>query len=73
MTLERILQRLKRARIERNLSQEDLAELMGTSQAYLSRLENGRISPRHTTLERYANAVGVSLNEIADEEKVNGE
>ena len=48
---------LIRARIAANLTQEDVAERMGTSQSVIARLEGGH-SPSLQSLRRYAEAVG---------------
>lgn len=45
------------ARVEAGLSQNDVAERMGTSQPTVARLESGH-QPSLKTLERYAKAVG---------------
>lgn len=40
------------------MTQQQLALEMGTSQAYIARLEAGLTDPRLSTLERWAGAVG---------------
>lgn len=49
------------ARARADLTQEQLAERMGTTQAAIARLESGRIMPTTRTLERYAKATGTRL------------
>jgi ribosome-binding protein aMBF1 (putative translation factor) len=44
------------ARVRANLSQQQLAERMGTSQSTIARLESGTAKPSFTTLERIAKA-----------------
>jgi len=46
------------ARTRAGLSQEQLAERMGTSQSTIARLESGRTLPSLRTLDRYARATG---------------
>ena len=46
------------ARTRAGLSQEQVAERMGTSQSTVARLESGRTLPSLRTLERYARATG---------------
>ena len=46
------------ARKRAKLSQEDLAERMGTSQSAIARLESGRNMPMMETIRRYAEATG---------------
>jgi transcriptional regulator with XRE-family HTH domain len=49
-----------RIRKERGLTQEQLAELSGLSQQYLSGLERGQRNPTIVTLHELATALGVS-------------
>ena len=50
------------ARARRGLSQEAVAELMGTTKSAISRLEAaGKHAPSLTTLKKYAHAVGCHL------------
>ena len=41
---------LKEARVEANLTQEELAEKVGTKKSYISKLENGKVNVRLSTL-----------------------
>jgi HTH-type transcriptional regulator/antitoxin HipB len=43
---------LKEARIEAHMTQEDLAEKLGTKKSYISRLENGKCDIQLSTLYR---------------------
>lgn len=43
------------------LTQEALAERMGTTQPAIARLEGGRVSPSVEALRKYAKAVGKRL------------
>lgn len=50
------------ARAQLGLSQENVAERMGTTKSAISRLETaGKHSPSLTTLKKYARAVGCQL------------
>ncbi|MGQ0595098.1 MAG: helix-turn-helix domain-containing protein [Gammaproteobacteria bacterium] len=49
------------ARSRAGLTQEELAERMGTTQPVVARLESGRIRPSTRTLERLAQATGSRL------------
>jgi predicted transcriptional regulator len=40
------------------ISQIAVARAMGTSQAFISRLETGKLDPQHSTEDRYAAAIG---------------
>ncbi|WP_235593855.1 helix-turn-helix domain-containing protein [Rhodococcus ruber] len=54
---------LAAARRRQGLSQTLVAARMGTSQSAVARLERGDLDPRLSTLERYAQAVGVDGHE----------
>ena len=56
-----VIEAMIRARTEAGLTQEALAERMGTTQSAVARLEGGRVSPTVETLQRYAKAVGKRL------------
>ena len=50
-----------RARAQADLTQEQVAQRMGTTQAVIARLESGRVKPSTRTLERIARATGCRL------------
>src|SRR4051812_13383902 len=61
----------RRARIEGRLSQEGLARLVGTSQAYVSSLERGLDrSPRLETIQRFAEALQIPLQDLTGSEQL---
>jgi HTH-type transcriptional regulator, competence development regulator len=60
--------RLRRARRERALSQQDLVRMTGVSQATLSDLEQGKREARASTLRKLAEALGVEPKELMKEE-----
>lgn len=53
---------LVQRRVALGLSQTEVAARMGTSQSAVARLEAGQSDVRLSTLERYAAAVGYSLD-----------
>jgi transcriptional regulator with XRE-family HTH domain len=53
--------RIAQERTRRSLSQRELAELTGTTQSAIARLEAGRRAPRLDTLLRVANALDCAL------------
>jgi transcriptional regulator with XRE-family HTH domain len=55
---------LRYARRKANLSQRELGRRAGVTQATISRIEEGRISPRFDTLERLLGACGFELQVI---------
>jgi ribosome-binding protein aMBF1 (putative translation factor) len=58
---ERIGRRVAEERTSRGLSQRELAELCGTTQSAVARLEGGTRPPRLSTLLRVANALDCEL------------
>lgn len=65
-----LLRALAARRVERGLSQREVAAKMATSQAAVARLERAESDPRLSTLERYALAAGQRLEWrlVSDEE-----
>ncbi len=53
--------KIKKARIQKNISQVQLAELIGTSQAMITAYENGKRTPKIETLERIAAALDINV------------
>lgn len=53
--------RLRQLREEKALSARQVAELAGVTPAYLSRLENGRVSPTVATLAKLVSAMGETM------------
>ena len=56
-----IAEQVARQRAARNLSQRELAELVGTTQSAIARLEGGGRPPRIDTLMRIAEALDCEL------------
>ena len=54
-------ERIAEERVRRSLSQRELAELTGTTQSAVARLEGGSRAPRLDTLLRVANALDCTL------------
>jgi len=57
----KIIEEIILARKEKNLSQKDLAELIGTRQSNISRLEHGNYNPSLDFLNKIAHAMGKEL------------
>ena len=57
-----LIDELVRARRESEVSQTEIAARMGTSQSAVARLESGDLDVRLSTLERYAAALGRTVN-----------
>jgi ribosome-binding protein aMBF1 (putative translation factor) len=52
---------LVQARAKADMTQEQVANAMGTTQAAIARLESGRSMPSTRTLQRFAKATGTRL------------
>lgn len=61
---DNISQNIKRLRLERNLSQSALADLVGASQAQISNLENGISAGSWKLLERIAEHFDMTLIDL---------
>jgi len=61
---ERFAMRLRTLREKRKMTQAELAEKVGVSRAYLSRLEMGRHDPPLSRLRKLAKALRVNVAEL---------
>ncbi|MCZ7670445.1 MAG: helix-turn-helix domain-containing protein [Chloroflexi bacterium] len=50
-----------RLRIQRGLTQTELADMVGTHQSSIARLESGRVAPRVSFLQKVVEALGGEL------------
>jgi predicted transcriptional regulator len=57
-----LIEELAAARRASGASQTEIAARMGTSQSAVARLESGELDARMSTLERYAAAVGHTVD-----------
>ncbi|MBI2409681.1 helix-turn-helix transcriptional regulator [Candidatus Kaiserbacteria bacterium] len=55
---------LRKLRLRRKMSQGDLAAALNVDRAYISNIENGRMNPTLSTLEKIAGALGISSSEL---------
>ena len=55
---------LRKLRLKKNMSQGDLATVLSVDRAYISNIENGRMNPTLSTLEKIAGALGISSSEL---------
>ena len=53
---------IKSARLEKGLSQKDLAEAIGTSQGVIARIESGRQNISYEMMLRLSRALGLRMN-----------
>jgi len=57
-------QNLKRIRTKKKMSQGDIARALDVHRAYISGIENGKRNPTLATIQKLANALGVSADEL---------
>lgn len=55
---------LQKVRKSKNITQEQLAEKIGTSQTWIAYIETGRDRPNLKMLEKIARVLGVKVNEL---------
>lgn len=58
--------RIKSMRVEAGHTQQRFADMIGTSQSYLWKLEAGRVNASVTMLCRVADALGTSVSSLID-------
>lgn len=56
-----VVVRLRRRRIELELSQRALSQLIGVGHGHLSRIETGAVDPKLSTVRRMAEQLQVSI------------
>lgn len=57
-------QNLKKLRLKKKMSQGDISRKLGVDRAYISSIENGRMNPTLSTLEKLAEAIGINSSEL---------
>lgn len=65
--LAKVIERIKKIRIEKGISQLELANTANFSQSFLANVENGKKKPSVMTIIRIANALNVSPREFFPE------
>jgi transcriptional regulator with XRE-family HTH domain len=55
---------LKKLRIKKDISQIELARMLGVDRSFVSNIENGKNNPTLSTITSLAKALGVSTNEL---------
>lgn len=63
-------ERLRAIRKENNLSQEELADILGTSKQVISRYENGQRTPKVTVAAEFAKRLGVPMSTLSGEDDI---
>lgn len=63
------MNKMKKVRLERGLTQIQLSQISGLSQAYINELENGKKSnPSIIVLDKLAASLDVSISDILEDE-----
>lgn len=57
-------QNMKRIRAKKKMSQGDIARALEVDRGYISNIENGKKNPTIATLQKLANALSVSADEL---------
>ena len=57
-------QNLKRIRAKKGMSQGDISRALDVHRAYVSGIENGKRNPTLATIQKLADALGVSVSEL---------
>ena len=58
---------MRRLRFERHMTQEEFADLLGTTKQNISRYESGAVSPKISTAKAIADKLGITLAELSGE------
>ena len=70
MNQEKIGKFIAECRKQKNLTQEQLSEILGVSSKSVSRWENGKTLPDYVMLDSLCNALEISINEFYYGEKM---
>ncbi|MSU55513.1 MAG: XRE family transcriptional regulator [Candidatus Taylorbacteria bacterium] len=57
-------QNMKRIRAKKKMSQGDIARALEVDRGYISNIENGKKNPTIATIQKLANALGVSAKDL---------
>lgn len=61
---EQLGKNMKRIRAKRGMSQGDIARALEVDRGYISNIENGKKNPTIATIQKLANALGISSSEL---------
>ena len=61
---KKLVVNMKKVRAKKKLSQGALARLLEVDKGYISNIESGNKNPTLATIQRLADALGVSANEL---------
>lgn len=63
-------EKIKKVREEKGLSQKEVAINLSMNPSQYSKIENGKVDPQFSSIEKIANALGVSIADIVNSENV---
>lgn len=66
--MSKFAENIRRIRFERHMTQDEFAELLGTTKQNISRYESGAVSPKINTAAKIASQLGVTLSELNGDE-----
>jgi len=55
---------LKKIRTKKNITQDEIAKILGADRSFISNIENGKTNPTLSTITNLAQALKVSTNEL---------
>ena len=61
---EQLGKNMKRIRVKKKMSQGDIARALDVDRGYISNIENGKKNPTLATIQKLAEALGVSADEL---------
>lgn len=61
---EQLGKNMKRIRAKKGMSQGDIARALEVDRGYISNIENGKKNPTIATIQKLANALDVSADEL---------
>ena len=61
---EQLGKNMKRIRAKKKMSQGDIARALEVDRGYISNIENGKKNPTLATIQKLANALSVSADEL---------
>ena len=61
---EQLGKNMKRIRAKKGMSQGDIARALEVDRGYISNIENGKKNPTIARIQKLANALGVSADEL---------
>lgn len=63
-------EKIKKVREAKGLSQKEVAITLSMNPSQYSKIENGKVDPQFSSIEKIANALGVSIADIVNSENV---